>query len=767
MEQVIVKENKLYSICKYILFFGVFYLLQKAQINSLINPFSFGIYFALIWCNQNILILSPLYIASSYLNNFILYDLYSAVFTCLVMMFIYGIHLKLKKPIRPMFMLLYALISQSFSVFLKIYSGVLWWLVFVELLFGLLYMFCCMKVFESFLILGITKKFTLIQTICLGILLASLSCGLMSINIYDFEFAKLFISFAVLFTSIVIPPFQSAVVSLILVTGTVLYENNPYLFAPVVVWWLCVSCFRGRHKLFSCLSLMVSEFMCVYYFNFYYSNSLIVLLPCLISAVFCALIPKSCYKKMIENYNASFVNRSLETIINRNRNNIHSRLLKLSQVFGEMDKVFRSMIKGKENENDLKALLITELKSKLCVDCPEKNRCYKTYGDETNKILQNLSNVAFEKGKITLLDIPSVLTGRCFKINQLTYTINDLIEQYKSYASMLGNLDASKVLISEQLFGVSGVLKDLAKDVGKNVVFDNGLEKEIVDELLYNDILCSDVIVYHDNQSVVSCVLEVRKEDSLKSKISSIVSKICRTKMMVETDETSAHAGWQILNLKTAPKYDVVFGTSAHTKSSSTKSGDCYSLIRMEDGKILMALCDGMGSGEKAERTSNTAISLVENFYKAGFNSDIILSSVNKFLSLGSGDVFSCLDMVVMDLKNGSADFIKLGATNGFIKHSDTISVIECSALPLGIISTASPTIKTTLLKSGDMVVICTDGVTDSFASDSEMADFVNNIKTKNPQEVADILMDKALENNHQTALDDMTILVAKIFERV
>ncbi len=766
MEKLYIKENKLFIVCKYILFFMMFYLLQKAQINSVINPFSFGIYFALIWCNQNILILSPLYIASFYLNNFLLYDLYSAVATCLVMLFIYGIHLKLKKPIKPMMMLLYALLSQAVYVFLKIYSGINWWIVCVELVFGLLYMFACMKVFESIIVRGLTRKFTLMQTICLGAFFASLTCGLRAITLFDFDFVKFFLAMVVILSTLTLPILESALLTMVFSAGTILYDNNAYIVAPVIIWWLACSCFRGRHRVFACLSLVVTELMCVFYFNFYYTNSFITFLPCILASLIALCVPKKCYTNMIESYNSSFVNRSLETIINRNRDNVHKRLLKLSQVFGEMDKVFRSMIKGKESETELKSLLATEIKSKLCASCPEKNRCHKTYSEETNSILNNLCNIAFEKGRITLLDIPSVLTGRCFKINQLVYTVNDLIEQYKSYASLLGSIDASKILISEQLYGVSGVLKDLAKDVGKNVIFDNGLEKEIIDELVYNDIICSDAIVYHDNQNVVSCVLEVKKEDSLKSKINNIVSKVCKTKMLVETDETSSHAGWQILNLKTAPKYDIIFGTSAHTKTSSAKSGDSYSIIRIEDGKILMALCDGMGSGEKAEKASQTAISLVENFYKAGFESDIILSSVNKFLSLGSTDTFSCLDMAVIDLKNGSADFIKLGATNGYIKHGDTISVIECNALPLGIISSATPTIKTTMLHSGDMIVICTDGVTDSFANDDEMTDFVNNINSLNPQEIADTLMDKALENNNQTALDDMTIVVAKIFAR-
>ena len=764
MDNIAIKQNKYYLIAKYILFFGVFFLLNKANINGIINPFSFGMFFALIWCNQNILILSPLYVCASFLSSFILFDLYSAIFTSIVILIIYGIHTKINKRILPLFMLPYACISQLLCVFLKLYSGTFWTIVLCELVLGLLYMFCCMKIFESILAVGITKKLTTAQIICAGVVLLSFGTAFGSVNFYDFDFAKLFCMFAVLFTSIVLPVKESGLICLSITSGTVLVNNNPYLFAPVAISWLVCCAFRGRHKVFMCLACLVCEAMFVYYFNFYYLANYFVMLPTLIATIFSFIIPTKYYTKMSEQYSASFASRSLQSIINKNRNTVKTKLIQLANVFAQMDNIFRSMVKGKASQEELKALLLTELKSKLCIDCPQKNRCFKIYGDETNSILTTLVDIAFQKGRITLIDIPSVLVGRCYKINQLVYITNNLIEQYKSYATLVGNIDASKVLVSEQFVGVSGVLKQLAVSVGKTVNFDDGLEKQIADELIYNDIVCSDVVVYHDNLDVISCTLEVKKEDRLKSKISQIVSKVCKTKMYVESDESSKHAGWQVLNIKTAPKYDVVFGTSATTKSSSTKSGDCYAIMRLEDGKILMAICDGMGSGEKAQKTSTTAMSLVENFYKAGFSSEIILSSVNKFLSLGSQDVFSCLDMSIIDLKNGSVDFIKLGATNGFIKHKDTITVIECSALPLGIVSTISPTIKTTMLDGGDMVILCTDGVSDSFGSDEEFTDFVNNISSLNPQEVADAIMDKALANNNNVALDDMTILVAKIF---
>ena len=596
------KQKLFYAFCKYTLFFGLFYLLSRAQLNNVISPFSFGMYFALVWCNQNILILSPLYIGASYLSAFSLFDLYSAIATCLIMIIIYGIHLKLNKRILPQLMIVYVLLCQAVSVFLDIYIGVSPVVVFVELVFGLLYTFILMKLFESVMTVGFVKKFTLTKAICFAVLLLSISCALRSVEVFNFDFAKLFILLSVMFSSLVLPLTEGGFIVTLLSLGTLLYDNDPYLVAPMLITFLIVSCFRGKHRIFSVLSMLIIECMNVYYFNFYYSTSLVVFLPCIITAVCTMIIPKKYYQKLSEQYNSSFSNRSMESVINRTQNAIHSRLLKLSQVFFEMDKVFRGMIKGRASEDELKCLMLTELKGKLCVDCPEKNRCHKLYSDETEKILCALIDKAFVNGRVTLIDIPTTLTGRCFKINQLVYIINDLISQYKSYATLVGNIDASKVLISEQLYGVSDVLHRLADETKKTVDFDDGLEKRISDELLYNDIVASDVIVYHKNENVVSCTLEVKKEDSLKSKISSIVSKITKTKMIVENDQTSPHAGWQILTLKNAPKFDVIFGTSACTKSSSTKSGDTYSLIRIEEGKILMALCDGMGSGEKAQK---------------------------------------------------------------------------------------------------------------------------------------------------------------------
>ena len=607
---------------------------------------------------------------------------------------------------------------------------------------------------------------TSLELIWGGSVVVAIFCGLSTFAVWNFEFVKLFAFFVTLFFAFSFDAKSTLFVCAIMGLGTLLCSNNAFLFAPFVLWGLVCVCFRTRYRIVMVVASLLSELVMGYYFELYYSYSLMSLLPCLISGLLFLALPKRLYNFSQDYYNSTFGSLTMQNIINRNREIMQKRLSKLSGVFAEMNNVFRSMIKGKVAISELKMLMQTEIKSALCVDCPERNRCHRIYEQETSAIIENLADLAFEKGKITLIDIPSVLTSRCFKINQLVYKINDLISQYKNYAGLVNSIDASRILIAEQLFGVSGVMKNLAKEMGQVVDFDKGLEKKIIDELTFNNIICSDALVYLANGNSVLTTLAVRKEDYLKTKISKVVSKICGTEMCVCEDENCERAGWKIVNLKTAPKYDIVFGTSAITKSSSQTSGDCYSITRIENDKILMAVCDGMGSGEKAEKCSRIAMSLVENFYKAGFENELILSSVNKFLSLGKEDVFSCLDMAVVDLTQGTCDLIKLGATVGHIKHENTTEKITCSALPLGIISNAEPTCLKKVLISGDMLVISTDGINDSFESDDCYADFINNINSLNPQEVADQILQKALENNGGIAKDDMTVVVAKVFSR-
>ena len=177
-----------------------------------------------------------------------------------------------------------------------------------------------------------------------------------------------------------------------------------------------------------------------------------------------------------------------------------------------------------------------------------------------------------------------------------------------------------------------------------------------------------------------------------------------------------------------------------------------------------MALCDGMGAGERASRASTLALSLVENFYKAGFPDEIIMYSVNQLLTFTGQDVFSALDMTVFDLVTGDVDFIKVGAADGFIKRAREVEVVEAGSLPLGILDDIEPKITKAVLSAGDMVVLVSDGILDLFGGERvALAGFINNLDVTNPQQLADQLIAEVTAKADGYPADDCTVTVAQL----
>ena len=54
-----------------------------------------------------------------------------------------------------------------------------------------------------------------------------------------------------------------------------------------------------------------------------------------------------------------------------------------------------------------------------------------------------------------------------------------------------------KLLISDQLEGVAGIMKTLSQEVDCMISVDSGLENKLIDELASHNIICMDAIVYH------------------------------------------------------------------------------------------------------------------------------------------------------------------------------------------------------------------------------------------------------------------------------
>ena len=156
-------------------------------------------------------------------------------------------------------------------------------------------------------------------------------------------------------------------------------------------------------------------------------------------------------------------------------------------------------------------------------------------------------------------------------------------------------------------------------------------------------------------------------------------------------------------------------------------------------------------------------MALVESFYTAGIDDEAVLGLINKLLAVRNEDSFQALDMCVIDLRQRHADFIKLGAPESVVRRADRIQVVEGGALPLGILETVTPKIERIALAVGDMIVMCTDGITETIGIDGVVR-MVEQNPTTNPKTLARLVVEDAL---FVSEADDKTVLCARIYDNV
>ncbi|MFA6331208.1 MAG: SpoIIE family protein phosphatase [Clostridia bacterium] len=754
------------NIFKYLAIFVVFIVLANAKINQSLSPFTYGMYFAFIFSGINPFILAPLYIGALVIFTPTLTILICATFTSVVGIMAYYLNKNCSGKLKLPLFIFYTLLSQSVYVYFNLGETLLIIEAVTTVLLGLLFLLAGIKTTQAITNPRLKYRLTIDEMISGSVIIMALALGFYNLSPLNIELIRVFATFAILFCTYIFGGTVALFIGGIIGLGVAFYSADLTYISVFVVWAMLSSAFKASKPILSSLAIIFIDVVFGLYFNAYLSYTIFSVASNILGCFLFMIIPMATIKKMCNSFNGVQDRFAQRSIVNRNRSTLFKRLHEMSDVFAEMERVFKNMVRGNMPIKEAKAMLANELLGKVCADCPDREKCLRTVNEDTLKVFNELVGIGFEKGKITLIDIPPYLTSRCGKLTNVLSNINQLILQYKQYNNMINNMDSSRILIGEQLCGVSKIMKALAEEINRNIVFDSQKEKMIIEDLTYQDIVCDEALIYEQNAESTNATLLIRTLDipNKRSEIEKSVSKTCGVKMTISTVETSERTAFSVVNLKTCPKYDVVFGSASCPKYQSSLSGDTHSLIKIGDDRFMFALCDGMGSGQKAERASNLAISLIENFYRAGFDNDIILTSVNKLLSLTSEEVFTALDVCVVDLRKGVADIIKVGSPYGFIKHKENIDIIESGALPLGILEEVKPCIVKTVLMQSDMIVLMTDGITESFSGSEELQNFINNADTLNPQTLADTILERAVQNDKQSPNDDMTVLVARIF---
>lgn len=553
-----------------------------------------------------------------------------------------------------------------------------------------------------------------------------------------------------------------AIISAVFGISLSIYYGNLNLVSVFLLYGVFAESLMGLSRYASAISVIVCDYLVQLTFSVYPDYSYVHFISVLIGSVCFCITPTKIIKNLKEKLYSFREKQLVRQSINTNRTVLSSRLYDLSGVFMDMANAFHAFKRHNLSEDGAKQIMQKEIYEKVCSECDNFARCKRL--EKQKQALSKMIDIGFAKGKLSLIDFPSELSSTCSHPNNVLFCLNRLLADYRSKLIENANLETGRDLIAKEALGVAEILRSLALESGALLKFHNRLERAVCDGLQKAGFIVTELLLYGEEDRLSVSLILAMKEFSL-STLQSLISKMLGQPMCVcEQNYISDQKIY--LSLKRANEFDAVFGISRKVKDGSEISGDTHSIVRLSNDRFLVALSDGMGSGRHAESVSSASLSLIESFYKAGLNQSLILDTVNKLLSINTEDCFTALDVFVFDLNSCSADFIKYGSPYGFIISDGGIKIVEGNSLPLGIIESLKPAVATTTLSDGDMVLLVTDGISDAFGSSGEIIDFLRSVPAKNPQSLADEILNHALSLSGQNAKDDMTALAVRIYKK-
>lgn len=328
-------------------------------------------------------------------------------------------------------------------------------------------------------------------------------------------------------------------------------------------------------------------------------------------------------------------------------------------------------------------------------------------------------------------------------------------------------------VIGLQFEQIGAIIESQQQNMMKSRDLTEWYRKKITESLRQNGIRIKRLMVTEGagGQQEIDAVLQCRKGQHFSAQKVASMMRTERKKRFQPAYDCRAVLGEQAsaMHFTEKPEFQVLYGVTRKYKKEDTCSGDSFSAGHIGEGQMLLCLADGMGTGKQAEMESRMTVELLEKLLENGFPLWAAVTMTNQVLLSGKfSQTPTTLDLCLIDLYSGMAQFLKMGAVAGYLKRGTSVSAIKGQTVPLGMFlwkQEDTGYIVEEKLEKGDMLIFMTDGVSEKagLASDEILKDLIASYKTQNAQEMADWLMDQLMMLDDRIR-DDMTILTAGIW---
>lgn len=678
-----------------------------------------------------------------------------------------------------------------------------------DLLLGILYSvaaYIFYKIFVNSLsvVTGIGEKraYAIEEVMGASLMLAIAITTLSEVHIFDYSIANIGCIFLVLLMGwkhgILVG--ATAGITIGSVVG-IIGQGDPILVGTYAISGMIAGIFSRFGKVGVIVGFIVGNAILTYRFN---GNveSIIQIQEILLAALGLLAVPKNVKidiedlfgsTKLLPVTTGNQLEESEETIFKLN--SMSETISQMAKTYGEAAATVVEEEELQKREKQNEEIFDRELQNHL--EGMEDNILFDDIYLPEESLLEDLFKILEEKGKITRRDLLNLLEKHnSYIVGAEKDYIGDDVE--KDIKDMLRAIDqayrASKKqfvyqkkieenqkVISNQLEEVSKAISNLAEEIEKpkEEVFVE--EKIQIQKLLeQKDIRVKNISIKQQNTGRIEVTLYTDVCENVENpacdtkKMGRIIGKVFGMHMMLQKQECGLRLGKSICSYTyvAEDKQNIQIGVARATKTGSSISGDSSIQTRLDDGKYLLAISDGMGSGKEAKKSSKTAISMLEKLLTSGFDKDSSLKLINSTLEMAAGqeDMYATLDIAILDLYAKQLEFMKNGACPTYVKHGKQVEILKAIGLPTGIVEDIDLVVYERDLVEGDILVMCSDGVVESTTEymnkELWLQFLLEEIETQDAQKIADLILQEAIDNGYGTQKDDMTVIVARITKK-
>ena len=566
------------------------------------------------------------------------------------------------------------------------------------------------------------------------------------------------------------------------VTLGVISNNEPIMIAAYAISGMIAGILNRFGKIGVVVGFTLGNIVLAYVSNGY-TVELIHFKEILIASIGLLLVPKNLQidleefignSKFLPSTGGRALNKSKE--VAESLNNVSEAINQMATTYEEEPET-NGEVNTEQEEN--KRIFISELLNNL--EPYKDNMLYDDIANVDGEIIDKIFNLLLDKQEISRQDLLKVfadcnsyiigfddkdISKRLEEnIMQIVRTINVSYKASKSDFIWKKKIAQNKKNVGKQLKGVSKAIESMAKGLEDEIENEEKYareKQEIIELLGQKEIEIQDIVIKKENRFIVEIYLNENIETAKVETIEKILTKVLGEKIVLNEDGSVGTK----LSFLSDDKFVMAMGVATKTKSKSNLSGDSTLTIRLKDGKYLVAISDGMGSGKEAKTSSSNALRLLENLLLSGFDKNISLDLINNALINQNKESFATLDIAIVDLYVGNVEFIKSAACPTYIKHGKRVQMVKSNSLPTGIIEGSKIQTFDRDIESGEIMVLCSDGILDSNVEYKNKELWIKylleDIETTNTQKIANLILEEAVDNNYGVAKDDMSVLVCK-----